>query len=559
MVEPVQVSCSHCGAKLKLKSSAALGKKIGCPKCKKPFVAKAAAGDGDDVDLFGDLPMDDYRAPGEEEEDEAPVATKKGSAKGSGKVAKPKRKKKGEDSNVGGMLLTVLVVLVGIGVIGGGGYALFSMLPGGTGGIASYLPAETDTVIHVQVANLLSAPVVAPLLSDPKFKEGMETMTKTVGLALTDIESVTVGAVGAINGIQKPNGPIGYRPPQVDRFVAVVKTKAPVSMDKIKAALPVPPTSANHNGQDYLTAQNSGKVLGFCSPAENTVLIAPEAELKAAIDSKGAAPARSRYRFVDLSQQVVLAFGPQDLSVFRTQLGMEFFEESGADKARKATEANLVTGASWGLLIKDNITVRQDVRYNASSTAKNSVTAHQTELSELKTNVGFLKGQATMLTLAAPAAAGPAGKIVEQIVRGVEGGTVVATGATVSTQVTFAGSIVTDAKELASAAAAGMGGGGMGGFPSPGLPGPGFSSPGLDPTAGFPPGSQFPTPPISADGVPTVPVGAPPTIPTGPAPGVPGSPPGAPASPPGAPGSPPGAPGSPPGAPANPPAAAPPP
>lgn len=552
MVEPVSVACSHCGAKLKLKSSAALGKKIGCPKCKKPFVAKAAAGDGDEVDLFGDLPMDDYRAPGEEEEDEAPVTTKRGSAKGNVKAVKPKRKKKGEDSNLGGMLLTALVVLVGVGVIGGGGYALFSMLPGGSGGIASYLPAETDTVIHVQVANLLSAPVVAPLLSDPKFKEGMETMTKTVGLALTDIESVTVGAVGAINGIQQPNGPIGYRPPQVDRFVAVVKTKAPVSMDKIKAALPVPPTTANHNGQDYLTTQNGGKVLGFCSPAENTVLIAPEAELKIAIDSKGAAPARSRYRFVDLSQQALVALGPKDPSDFRTKLKWEFFEESGPDKTRKATEANLVTGASWGLLIKDNITVRKDVRYNSSSTAKNSVTAEETELAELKTNVGFLKGQAAMLTIAAPAAAGPAGKIIDQIVRGVEGGTVVATGSTVSTQVTFAGSIVTDAKELATAAAAGMGGGGMGGFPSPGLPGPGFSSPGLDPTAGLSPGSPFPTPPISADGTPVVPVSTPPTIPTGPAPGAPGSPAGAPASPP-------GAPGSPPGAPANPPAAAPPP
>ena len=38
----VAIQCPHCGAKLRLKDDAALGKKIKCRKCEKPFVAKAA-------------------------------------------------------------------------------------------------------------------------------------------------------------------------------------------------------------------------------------------------------------------------------------------------------------------------------------------------------------------------------------------------------------------------------------------------------------------------------------------------------------------------------------
>ncbi|MFN5531950.1 MAG: hypothetical protein ACK5F7_15360, partial [Planctomycetaceae bacterium] len=40
MSEPFSVSCPKCKAKLKLKSQAAVGKKIACPKCSHPFVVK---------------------------------------------------------------------------------------------------------------------------------------------------------------------------------------------------------------------------------------------------------------------------------------------------------------------------------------------------------------------------------------------------------------------------------------------------------------------------------------------------------------------------------------
>lgn len=50
----IAIECPHCGAKLRLKDDSALGKKIRCRKCEKPFVAKAA---DEDDDLFSDAEM----------------------------------------------------------------------------------------------------------------------------------------------------------------------------------------------------------------------------------------------------------------------------------------------------------------------------------------------------------------------------------------------------------------------------------------------------------------------------------------------------------------------
>ncbi len=49
----ITVQCTHCSAKLKLKSSAAVGKKAKCPKCEKAFVVQAPAAVGGGDDPFG--------------------------------------------------------------------------------------------------------------------------------------------------------------------------------------------------------------------------------------------------------------------------------------------------------------------------------------------------------------------------------------------------------------------------------------------------------------------------------------------------------------------------
>ncbi len=82
MADPISVQCPHCKVKLKLKAAPPAGKKIGCPKCKKPFPMKAPAkkkeSDDDFLDALDDLAEDDYKAPEDEdsqdEEEDAPPA-----------------------------------------------------------------------------------------------------------------------------------------------------------------------------------------------------------------------------------------------------------------------------------------------------------------------------------------------------------------------------------------------------------------------------------------------------------------------------------------------------
>jgi len=508
MAEPLTVACEHCSSKLKLKSAAAVGKKVACPKCKKVFTVRAPAEKTGD-DLFDDLPLDNYEAPEEEpkEEDEEPAPRSKGKTGAKGKKGGKKRKSSGSD--VGGLLMTVLFVLLGVGGVGGIGYALFQFLPSGSGGIAAYLPDEVDTVFHVRVAELIASPLVAPLMNDPKVKEAIDKGVKETGMQPGDIESVTFGAVGAVGSInQNAFGPPSMGAP-VERYVAVVKTKAPINLEQVKTSLKIQATAANHNGQEYFTTTNNGKMVAYFRPNETTLVIAPEAELKAAIDSKGAAPARSRFKYIDLSQHVIVAFGPKDISLFRTKMGVVSMRIDPTTGAKTPSTDDIVSGMSFGLKLTSDIIARNDTRYNSSSTARNSVASHKQELADGKERLDEMKGQLGLMTLAMPGLSGPVNRIADYISKAMGSATVTPSGATLTTQLTIPGAIANDFKELASAGMTMMEQqalGGGGGFPfpgtSPGLPSAGVISP------GFPAGA--------ADG--TIPAGFPPGFPGGPTP-----------------------------------------
>ena len=45
MSQAISVKCPQCGASLKVKNEAAAGKRLPCPKCRKPFVVKIPQAD----------------------------------------------------------------------------------------------------------------------------------------------------------------------------------------------------------------------------------------------------------------------------------------------------------------------------------------------------------------------------------------------------------------------------------------------------------------------------------------------------------------------------------
>ena len=122
MSSPLAVSCPHCGAGLKLKNNSFVGKKVPCPKCKKPFLVEEPP---EDEFLAED---DDFGAmdePEDEPEEPRPKSKSKGAKGGKGK----KKSKSG-----GGFASISMIaggVLLGRGLLGGIGYGVMALLSGG--------------------------------------------------------------------------------------------------------------------------------------------------------------------------------------------------------------------------------------------------------------------------------------------------------------------------------------------------------------------------------------------------------------------------------------------
>src|SRR5262245_7080732 len=113
MPEPVSITCPHCGARLKLKDSSKLGKKIACPKCQTPFRAEAPL--EDDFNL--DVDVDEFAAMEKTRAEEMPVLSRSSS---SSRSRSPARKGKSAASSSrlpliagGAVLLLVAASLAG--------------------------------------------------------------------------------------------------------------------------------------------------------------------------------------------------------------------------------------------------------------------------------------------------------------------------------------------------------------------------------------------------------------------------------------------------------------
>lgn len=122
MASPLVIECPHCGAKLRLKDAAAVGKKVRCRQCEEPFVAtpskaakaRKAADEGDDfagVGAGGIAPPPPVlrrtkkkKKPAGEESEPAPSAD-----------GPPQLPKWFMPAMVGGATLVGILLLVGIG------------------------------------------------------------------------------------------------------------------------------------------------------------------------------------------------------------------------------------------------------------------------------------------------------------------------------------------------------------------------------------------------------------------------------------------------------------
>ena len=268
----VSIECPGCFAKLNLPDRSKLGKKIKCPKCAEIFVAEAPEDDDDDTEML--------------DEDDAPAKStggrKRPVAGGAKKKSGKKRGGSGGGNNaalIGGGVAALLVVVVA-GLYFGGVFGGKQPLPAPPVAVAQvapaaappptvvapkveispaekmlalrWMPADTELILHVKVADIWQAPLLKGLIENPQTATQVKEMQKYIGVGPVDIESVTLG-VSDLKGIQSAAmmASMGMQPAAKQfKGLVVARSKKPLSQSAILQASPEL-KSADHNGKSY--------------------------------------------------------------------------------------------------------------------------------------------------------------------------------------------------------------------------------------------------------------------------------------------------------------------
>src|SRR5258708_15305693 len=159
MSDAISVECPKCHAKLKLKTRSAVGKRVPCPKCKKPFVV-AAPPEGEDLDFMNvsEPEPDEFAMPAEEEQSEefveaAPAMGRRSSSK------KSSKKRSAAPTNWQKPVLLGGVVVLVVGLLGGVGYFVYPLIAdllNGNKVDMAWLPPDADVVVRARVADTMS-------------------------------------------------------------------------------------------------------------------------------------------------------------------------------------------------------------------------------------------------------------------------------------------------------------------------------------------------------------------------------------------------------------------
>ncbi len=396
MSTPLAVSCPHCGAGLKLKNNSFVGKKVPCPKCKKPFVVEEPPEDeflaGDDDDFVA---MDE---PEEEPEEPRPKSKSKGAKDTKGK------KKKSKGGGFAPIAMLVGGVVLGLGLIGGIGYGVITLLSGmGSNSWVKWLPADTEMVIQVRVADAMNAPIFKPITDHPTLSKLMNrppapgnaagdpttAFLQGLGIQSKDIDTLTVGIANIQSGGAVFGG--GDKPPQ--QFVAVIRLKTAVEESKLVQAPATVLVKEDYNGKSvYAIANATNPRVLVHAVNSTTYLVGSDAELKAAIDGKGASPADKRFAYVNSKPHFVFAAAPNDPAKLKSSSNSGLPPSAERPQISDGTEAVALTvelGSDAKLMVfsignEASATANADGMKKSLDQAKAGIQAQKSQ------NVGFI-------------------------------------------------------------------------------------------------------------------------------------------------------------------------
>lgn len=330
----------------------------------------------------------------------------------------------------------------------------------------SYLPAETEIVLHVRVSEIWNSPLIRQWHDEDALKAAVMEMQKATGLTPSDVESLTVGIVSATSlamsaATAGPQALAG----ETENVMVVVRTRRPFGTSILNEMSELF-EKADHDGKTFyrsLIADNGPPSIYLADG--NTLVMGDEEPLKAAIDQGEDSTPRPEFGFVDPAKQLSIAFAPADPFALMEALPTEGLGSPAMD-ALAAAVKDQVLGVGIGIGFTTNIDLEVALLCVDDAAATGVNTAFAQALTEWK----------GLWDLVKDAAPEPIVPIADSVIRAVKGSTRTETFA-VSTRITQQSitKLAEAAQELGPALAMSLLGGGFG----PGGPGgPGSIGPG---------------------------------------------------------------------------------
>ena len=316
--------CPNCSKVLTLKTSAALGKRVPCPKCKEPFVVakfkeeELEVLDDDEYDDYEDDAYDDYDDYEEDYDDyeddyddyEQPRRRSRPAAKpAKGRGSKKKRKSGGGIppwvyGAIGGTVAVALLIAAGL--------FLASSL-GGLGGNVmdlTYLPENADLFIYVEPSAIMDAEMLAPLKEQQQFQVAMDRAKNDMPAAFNEIASVTMAGVDSFDK-QRVNlfggGRVGPVQRADQKLIGVMRFRKDITGDDIKKMRGF--SEAKYNNQDYYV--NMPSSMAFWLADSRTAVFGTTSEVNKAMERGPKEPRIKRIDFASVDHQFVMIIAPE--------------------------------------------------------------------------------------------------------------------------------------------------------------------------------------------------------------------------------------------------------
>ena len=232
----------------------------------------------------------------------------------------------------------------------------------------SYLPADSEVVVRVDIERLLGGPI-GQLLTIPQVSEQVAQMSGNFGLTPNDIQSVTVGVGGISDAIERDAEP----KPEELPGIAVIRTKVTIEASKLQSLIPRS-KMVSAGSISYIQAPANPPVAIWVANS-NTVVVGAEAWVKQVSSSNSSATAIDQALF-DGTSALQVVFSPKNPDRIFASLNQDKLPP-GPPASMEMIKTFLANakGASIGFNFTNDIGFSMAARCKDSSGAQQMVTA----------------------------------------------------------------------------------------------------------------------------------------------------------------------------------------